>query len=52
MTDQMKPLSCDPAKLKGLSGKQIVSHYENNYGPKAAAYFDASLNNINWANVA
>jgi Fe-Mn family superoxide dismutase len=28
----MKPLSCDPAKLKGLSEKLIVSHYENNYG--------------------
>ena len=28
----MKPLSCDPAKLAGLSEKLIVSHYENNYG--------------------
>src|SRR6267378_879890 len=28
----MKPLSCDPAKLKGLSEKLIISHYENNYG--------------------
>lgn len=28
----MKALSCDPAKLKGLSEKLIVSHYENNYG--------------------
>jgi rhodanese-related sulfurtransferase len=28
----MKPLSCDPAKLKGLSERLIVSHYENNYG--------------------
>lgn len=32
MTYQMKPLACDPAKLKGLSEKMIVSHYENNYG--------------------
>ncbi|MCR4300090.1 MAG: Fe-Mn family superoxide dismutase [Sulfuricaulis sp.] len=32
MAYQMKPLSCDPAKLKGLSEKLIVSHYENNYG--------------------
>jgi Fe-Mn family superoxide dismutase len=31
MTYEMKPLSCDPAKLKGLSEKLIVSHYENNY---------------------
>jgi len=28
----MKPLSCNPAKLKGLSEKLIFSHYENNYG--------------------
>lgn len=32
MAYQMKPLSCDPAKLKGLSEKLIASHYENNYG--------------------
>lgn len=32
MTYQIKPLSCDPARLKGLSEKLIVSHYENNYG--------------------
>lgn len=32
MTYEMKPLSCKPAKLKGLSEKLIVSHYENNYG--------------------
>ena len=32
MTYEMKPLACDPAKLKGLSEKLIVSHYENNYG--------------------
>ena len=32
MDHAMKPLSCDPAKLNGLSEKLIVSHYENNYG--------------------
>jgi Fe-Mn family superoxide dismutase len=32
MNYEMKPLSCDPARLKGLSEKLIVSHYENNYG--------------------
>jgi len=31
MTYEMKPLSCNPTKLKGLSEKLIVSHYENNY---------------------
>jgi len=32
MTYEMKPLSCDPTRLKGLSEKLIISHYENNYG--------------------
>lgn len=32
MAYEMKPLSCNPTKLKGLSEKLIVSHYENNYG--------------------
>ena len=32
MAYEMKPLSCNPAKLKGLSEKLIVSHHENNYG--------------------
>jgi Fe-Mn family superoxide dismutase len=32
MSYTVKPLSCDPTKLKGLSEKLIVSHYENNYG--------------------
>src|SRR3989304_7177876 len=32
MAYQIKPLSCDPARLRGLSEKLIVSHYENNYG--------------------
>ncbi len=32
MTYDMQPLSCQPARLKGLSEKLIVSHYENNYG--------------------
>ena len=32
MTYTMKPLSCDPSRIKGMSEKLIVSHYENNYG--------------------
>ena len=32
MTYEMKPLSCDPARVKGISEKLIISHYENNYG--------------------
>ena len=31
-TYSMKPLRCDPQRIKGLSEKLIVSHYENNYG--------------------
>ncbi len=47
MTYEMKPLSCNPAKLSGLSEKLIVSHYENNYGG-AVKRLNA---NINWENV-
>src|SRR2546426_450507 len=32
MPYQMRPLGCDPAKIKGMSERLIVSHYENNYG--------------------
>jgi superoxide dismutase, Fe-Mn family len=31
MPYEIKPLSCDSARLNGLSEKLIVSHYENNY---------------------
>src|SRR5262245_39392280 len=32
MAYTMKPLGCDPAHVKGMSERLIVSHYENNYG--------------------
>ena len=32
MTYAMKQLACDPTRIKGMSEKLIVSHYENNYG--------------------
>jgi Fe-Mn family superoxide dismutase len=32
MAYQMKPLSCDPARIKGMSERLIISHYDNNYG--------------------
>src|SRR5260221_8627712 len=32
MTYAMKPLSCDAARIKGMSERLIISHYENNYG--------------------
>ena len=28
----IKPLACDPTRIKGMSEKLLVSHYENNYG--------------------
>jgi Fe-Mn family superoxide dismutase len=32
MAYSMKPLACDPTRIKGMSERLIVSHYENNYG--------------------
>lgn len=32
MMHAMKPLACDPARIKGMSERLVVSHYENNYG--------------------
>ncbi len=32
MTYTIKPLGCDPQRIKGMSEKLIISHYENNYG--------------------
>jgi superoxide dismutase, Fe-Mn family len=32
MLYQMKPLSCDPTGIEGISEKLIRSHYDNNYG--------------------
>lgn len=32
MPYQMKSLTCDPARIKGMSERLILSHYENNYG--------------------
>ena len=32
MPYDLKPLTCDPTRIKGMSEKLIVSHYENNYG--------------------
>jgi Fe-Mn family superoxide dismutase len=32
MTYVVKPLSCDPSRIRGMSERMIISHYENNYG--------------------
>jgi superoxide dismutase, Fe-Mn family len=41
----MKPLSCDPARVKGMSERLIISHYENNYGG-AVKRLNSSTNNL------
>ncbi|UQR60012.1 Fe-Mn family superoxide dismutase [Bradyrhizobium sp. C-145] len=32
MTYVVKRLSCDPSRIRGMSERMIISHYENNYG--------------------
>jgi Fe-Mn family superoxide dismutase len=50
----MKPLSCDPARVKGMSERLIVSHYENNYGGavKRLNLIDEKLVELDVANAA
>jgi Fe-Mn family superoxide dismutase len=31
MSYAIKPLSCDPSRVRGMSERLVVSHYENNY---------------------
>lgn len=51
MPYEMKPLSCDPSRLTGLSEKIIVSHYENNYGGavKRLNGIEQKLAELDWA---
>ena len=51
MPYQMEPLSCDPAKIKGMSERLIVSHYENNYGGavKRLNLIDEQLASLDYA---
>jgi Fe-Mn family superoxide dismutase len=53
MPYEIKTLSCNPAKLKGLSEKLIVSHYENNYGGavKRLNAITAELETLDFATV-
>jgi hypothetical protein len=54
MPYQMKPLSCDPARIKGMSERLIVSHYENNYGGavKRLNLIQEKLAELDYANAA
>lgn len=51
MPYELKPLSCDPSSLNGLSEKLIVSHWENNYGGavKRLNAIEQKLAELNWA---
>jgi Fe-Mn family superoxide dismutase len=50
----MKPLSCDPSRVKGMSERLIISHYENNYGGavKRLNLIDERLAELDFANAA
>ena len=50
----MKSLTCDPARVKGMSERLIVSHYENNYGGavKRLNLIDEKLAELDVANAA
>jgi Fe-Mn family superoxide dismutase len=54
MTYSMKPLGCDPARIKGMSERLIVSHYENNYGGavKRLNLIDEKLAELDYENAA
>jgi Fe-Mn family superoxide dismutase len=54
MTYAIKPLTCDPARIKGMSERLIVSHYENNYGGavKRLNLIDEKLAELDYANAA
>ena len=50
MSYELKPLSCDPGAIAGMSEKIIVSHYENNYGGavKRLNAIEAQLAALDW----
>lgn len=54
MTYVVKPLSCDPARIRGMSERMIISHYENNYGGavKRLNLIDEKLAELDYASTA
>jgi Fe-Mn family superoxide dismutase len=52
MSYSIKPLSCDPARIKGMSERLIVSHYENNYtgAVKRLNLIEEKLGELDYAN--
>lgn len=51
MPYELKPLSCNPGTITGMSEKIIVSHHENNYGGavKRLNAIEAQLAELDWA---
>jgi superoxide dismutase, Fe-Mn family len=54
MAYPIKPLSCDPARIKGMSERLIISHYENNYGGavKRLNAIEEQLSELDYASAA
>ena len=52
MPYSVKPLGCDPARVKGMSERLIISHYENNYGSavKRLNLIEEKLADLDYAN--
>ena len=52
MPYSVKPLGCDPARVKGMSERLIISHYENNYGGavKRLNLIEEKLADLDYAN--
>jgi Fe-Mn family superoxide dismutase len=52
MPYELKPLSCNPGAIAGMSEKIIVSHYENNYGGavKRLNVIEQKLAELDWPN--
>ena len=52
MAYSMKPLGCDPARIKGMSERLIISHYDNNYGGavKRLNLIEEKLAELDYAN--
>jgi superoxide dismutase, Fe-Mn family len=53
MTYVVKPLSCDPNRIRGMSERMIISHYENNYGGavKRLNLIDEKLAELDYASM-
>jgi len=53
MSYNVKPLGCDPAQVKDMSERLIISHYDNNYvgAVKRLNLIEEKLAELDYANV-